>query len=186
MKKIWGALFLLCLIGCFGLRDQEERLQRMNDPERALLFGHIEMPPPLFRSNKRLRIIEVKPNGEKVYWETSIDKTGSFLFEDVPLHVFSMDCIIETQGDTTVKSCFEKEKLNKTTIRLGESGAYYWGAWRYLDDKVPVGKRGIFSLPVFDLTLVPEPTAKQALEMLIPRLKKTRWYEEVLPYLNNP
>lgn len=183
MRNIWGGWFLLCVIGCFGLREQEERLARMNDPQRALLFGYINLSEATFRV-KAIEIMESKPTGERAYWETSVDKTGSFLFADLPLSTFSISCLVGNQGDTTVRACFEKEKLNKTTIRLGAVGVYYWGSWEYQYEKLPIGKRGIFSLPAFDLTLANEPDAMRVLQMLTQKLEKTRWYEATLPYLN--
>jgi hypothetical protein len=180
---ILGLLPLLlggCIALFFTARENKEALARMNEPDRALLFGYLDYSEAPYRPTYVL-LQQVSPPTKKAYWRTSLSRDGLFHFDDLPLGAYQIYCFGRPSNNGDIRSCFPKLGRNQTAIKFEEPGVYALGTWKYLN--IRKGE-GFFKEQLFDLEEIDAPNTTYVLELLLPELKSTRWYEHVQWYLS--
>jgi hypothetical protein len=175
-KLLVAALFFL---GCYWAK-YKKNIEGMNDPNRIMLFGYLDTAAAPFK----IKLISLKklndPMSPPRMW-FPVEDSGHFFGVDLTPGLYQIDCLQGSSYGDTVTSCFDKDTSNETAIQTKDPGVYYIGSWKYVDYK---DKILVFNVSVaFDLARVRSPTAEEILLELYPKLKPTRWYDVVTPFV---
>lgn len=169
-RIILGPLLAVVAVLISGCGGGSLQLQEMEDNDRALVYGFIDMrdaPSDL----KWVKIKQVTPETKKPYIYMGV-KDGAFFLDNLKPGSYQLANFGGTKWfllqERMYNYNFPDFGRNETGLRVTHGGLYYLGSYKYK-------KAGSFFNPKFDMAKAATPTEADVLEKVLPYSTGTRW-----------